>query len=156
MPDLTTDALDAAMSRLGDDQRRALLPLTSATRKLGENLAAGNAAGDARAHEQARLQAEVRDALREVRDALRALVPSAPGVVGAAVDELQVAALHKATGLLDLPQALGRWLAADRTRAGLLLVSLAGVGAQLADGAPVLATLGRALLAVSSPGGATP
>jgi hypothetical protein len=143
------------MASLMDEETRAAFQAVS--RATRANAAALTNLRETQLTESGRL-AEV---LRRVEAQLARIeappTPENPRVAAARV-ELAVDQITLMRRALGAPTTIGRWLAADRVRTGALLVAVAGALAQLADGAPLIATLGRALLAwgSTSAGGATP
>ena len=151
-PDLTLRPLISAVGKL-----------TSALAAVRSQLVSMEAAESARHGERVRVAQAQTDVMRAqaaaLRAALRAMKPGEPehedpDPVGDAAAALQVKAIEKAGGLLDAPASLARLMAANKVATVSTLIALGGMLIQIADGAPVVGALGRALLALGS--GATP
>lgn len=153
-----TDSERAALAPLA----RALSAATRSIRALDAHLQHEAGAQRERDTRAEQLHREVLDTLdelpaeidRAVAEAVRRALADRPSTaVEQARSDLAVELLRTPTGLLAwlraAPRAAWTWIAADRARAALLLTTLGGVIFQAADGAPLLAAIGRMLLGLS-------
>lgn len=165
-------ALRAVLAPLLSPVVRGLESITRALRALDRHVqqeAGAQKERDEQAEELCKAVADALDALpAKIEEAVaagvaRALAERRLSPVEQAREDLAVEVIRTPIGMLSAlkaaPRRVAAWLAADKVRAGAVLVALGGLLLQLADGAPFLATLGRALMAVGgipSAGGATP
>jgi hypothetical protein len=156
---VTDDLLEPALRGLTS----ALGKLTTGLGSVRTQLVAMDAASKARHEEHVRVTTAREKAERSQAAALRAVLRAVgqreeegdePDPVGDEVKGLQVKALRKAGSLLDAPDRIAAWLAADRSRTLFLLTTLAGLVADLSTGAGVMSALLRMASKIASTGSA--